>query len=136
MSSDRLYPSPDPGTAPYWKAARDHKLMLPQCLDCGKYHSYHRALCPFCSSARLEWKRCSGHGAIYSFTEVFRAPSDAFAADVPYVIAIVELDEGPHLMTRLITADNKSTHVGQRVTVEFEDLDQEISLPGFKIDPA
>ena len=53
---------------------------------------------------------------------------------MPYVIAIVELDEGPHLMTRLIAADHKSIRVGQRITVEFEDLDEEISLPRFKID--
>ena len=61
-------------------------------------------------------------------------PAMHLLADVPYVIAIVELDEGPHLMTRLIAVENKSIHVGQRATVEFEDLDEEISLPRFKID--
>jgi len=133
MQTERPIPSPNPGTAPYWKAAREHKLMLPQCLECGRFHSYPRSLCPFCASARLEWRPCSGRGSIYTFTEVFRAPSKAFAADTPYVVAIVELEEGPHLMTRLVTRDNDSIRIGQQVTVAFEDLDKEISLPLFKV---
>jgi len=133
MASERPIPSPNPGTAPYWKAARAHRLSLPRCLDCGKFHSYPRSLCPHCSSANLEWAECSGRGFIYTFTEVFRAPSKAFAAEVPYVIAVVELEEGPHLMTRLLTRDNKSVRIGQPVAVAFEDLDDEISLPVFKV---
>ena len=132
MQDQRPIPSPNPGTAPYWKAAHEHRLVLPRCGDCGKFHSYPRALCPFCSSSRLAWEPCSGKGVIYSYTEVFRAPSKAFAADVPYVVAIVALAEGPHLMTRLLAADN-SVRVGQAVVVAFEDLDDEISLPVFKV---
>ena len=133
MPAERIFPSPNPGTAPYWKAARQHQLSLPQCLACGKFHSYPRSRCPFCSSDKLQWKPCSGEGTIYSFTEVFRAPSKSFAADLPYVVAIVELMEGPHLMTRLVASDKASIRIGQRVMVTFEDLDEEISLPNFKV---
>ncbi|MBI3044664.1 MAG: OB-fold domain-containing protein [Betaproteobacteria bacterium] len=133
MPDERPIPSPNPGTAPYWKAAREHRLALPRCRDCGKFHSYPRARCPFCGSPRLAWEPCSGKGTIYSYTEVFRAPSKAFAGEVPYLVAIVALEEGPHLMTRLVTADNTSARVGQPVDVAFEDLDDEISLPVFKV---
>lgn len=133
MNAERPLPSPNPATAPYWKAARAHTLALPQCLECGKYHSYPRALCPFCSSPRQEWKTLSGRGSIYSYTEVFRAPSKAFAGDLPYVVAIIALEEGPHLMSRLVAPDKASINIGARVTVEFEDIDEEISLPLFRI---
>jgi uncharacterized OB-fold protein len=134
MQPTRPIPSPNPGTAPYWRAAREHRLVLPRCLDCGKLHAYPRTLCPFCASSRLEWAGCSGHGTVYSYTEVFRAPSPAFAPDVPYVIAIVALDEGPHLMTRIVTTDNTSVRIGQRASIAFEDLDDEIALPFFRIE--
>jgi uncharacterized protein len=136
MQYERPVPVPNPGTAPYWKAAREHRLLLPRCLDCGKFHSYPRSRCPYCSSSKLEWTACSGRGFIYTYTEVFRAPSKAFAADLPYVIAIIELEEGPHLMTRLLTTDNKSIRIGQAATATFEDLDNEISLPVFRITPS
>lgn len=134
MQPTRPIPSPNPGTAPYWRAAREHRLVLPRCLDCGKLHAYPRTLCPFCASPRLEWTACSGRGSVYSYTEVFRAPSAAFAADVPYVIAIVALDEGPHLMTRLVTGDHQNIRIGECVCVDFEDLDEEIALPVFRIE--
>ena len=132
MAIERIFPSPNPGTAPYWKAARQHQLSLPKCQACGKFHSYPRSQCPFCSSDKLEWTNCSGAGTIFSYTEVFRAPSKAFAADLPYIVAIVELKEGPHLMTRLVTNDNASVRIGQSVTVAFDDMDEETSLPVFK----
>ena len=134
MEPTRPLPSPNPGTVEYWKAAREHRLALPRCLDCGKFHSYPRALCPHCRSANLEWKTVSGKGAVYSYTEVFRPPSKAFTAETPYIVAVIALDEGPHLMTRLVTKDNASVHIGQRVTVAFEDRDEEISLPVFKVE--
>ncbi len=70
---------------------------------------------------------------VYSYTEVFRAPSPAFAADVPYVVAIVALDEGPHLMTGLALTGGISPRIGQPVEVLYEDLDEELSLPRFRV---
>jgi uncharacterized OB-fold protein len=135
MADDFPVPSPNPATARYWAAATQHQLSLPRCVDCGKHHSYPRSACPFCFSTRLEWHQCSGKGTIFTYTEIFRAPSKAFAADLPYVVAIIALDEGPHLMTRLIRDSGEEPRIGQRVTVVFQDLDEEISLPMFKVDP-
>ena len=136
MHPDRPLPSPNPLTVNYWKATHEHRLALPQCRACGRYHSYPRTLCPFCASADLEWKPLKGSGTIYSWTEVFRAPSKAFAEEVPYVIAIIELDEGPHLMSRIVTPDKAELAIGARVAVEFEEAAADISLPVFRITDA
>lgn len=133
MHPDRPLPSPNSLTLNYWTAAREHRLALPQCRACGKYHSYPRALCPFCASTDLEWKTLKGSGSIYSWTEVFRAPSQAFADEAPYIIALIALDEGPHLMSRIVAPEKAKLAIGARVAVEFEDADEEISLPVFRI---
>ena len=133
MTVDRIFPNPNALTAPYWKAAREHRLALPRCEACGKFHSYPRSRCPFCSSDRLTWTSCSGDGRLYSYTEVFRAPSKAFASGVPYVVGVVELAEGPHLMTRLVGAERDKLAIGQKVRVEFDDMDDEIALPLFRV---
>src|SRR5687768_14578177 len=93
MTAQRPVPHPDAMTEPYWAGVRAHQLLLPCCSDCGKYHFYPRSLCPHCASARLEWKQVSGTGTLYSYTIVNRAPSPAFAQDVPYVVGIIALDE-------------------------------------------
>ena len=133
MKVERVFPNPNALTAPYWKAAREHRLTLPRCGACGRFHSYPRSRCPHCSSDRLTWTPCSGEATVYSYTEVLRAPSQAFAGEVPYVVAIVELAEGPHLMTRLVGAERGKLAIGQKVQVEFDDMDDEIALPVFRV---
>ena len=128
---ERPLPTPDAATAPYWDAAREERLVMPHCLDCGHYHFYPRTLCPQCSSARLEWTRCGGEGEVYSFTVVHRAPSPAFAAAVPYVVAAVKLDEGPHLMTNIVGCAPDAVRIGMRVRVTFQKISDEITLPVF-----
>lgn len=132
MPQERLLPLPNPLTAPYWRGAKEHRLVLPRCGDCGRYHFYPRSLCPRCGSSRLAWAAASGSGEVYSYTVVHRAPSESFKKEVPYVVAIVALAEGPHLMTRLAGIEPASVKIGLRVEVAFEDVDDEISLPLFR----
>jgi hypothetical protein len=80
--SERPLPVPDAATAPYWDAAREHRLVMPKCADCGAFHFYPRTLCPSCSSSRIEWTACSGRAEVYSYTIVHRAPGPAFVAEV------------------------------------------------------
>ncbi len=131
MSDERPLPSSDPGTAPYWEGARRHELRLPRCRDCGEVHFYPRSLCPHCGSADLEWIAASGRGNVYSFTVVHRAPSSAFKARVPYVVAVVSLEEGPHLMTTLGGCDPGDVKIGMPVEVVWEDIDSGTTLPYF-----
>jgi uncharacterized protein len=128
----RPLPSPNPLTAPYWQAAHAGELKLPCCQTCAKFHFYPRASCPHCGSANLDWRKVSGKGVVYSFTVVHRAPSKGFEELVPYAVAVVALDEGPHLMTRLIDVPPQAVRIGLRVTVAFEKQDDETTLPVFR----
>jgi uncharacterized OB-fold protein len=131
MSDERPLPSPDPGTAPYWEGTRAHELRLPRCRDCSEVHFYPRSLCPSCGSARLEWIKACGRGSVYSFTVVHRPPSSAFKARVPYVVAVVTLDEGPHLMTNIGGCAPDDVRIGMPVEVAWEDIDPVATLPYF-----
>ena len=132
MTPPRPLPSPNALTAPYWQAAHQGELKLPRCEACMKFHFYPRSACPFCGSVNLAWQAVSGTGEVYSYTVVHRAPSTGFAEQVPYVVAVVALDEGPHLMTRLTQVQPGAESIGLRVQVEFERQDDETTLPVFR----
>jgi uncharacterized OB-fold protein len=126
-------PAPDPATHEYWEAAKKGELHMPKCTDCGKFHFYPRTLCPHCGSVKLDWQRCSGRGVVYSFTVVHRAPSPAFESDVPYVVAVIALEEGPHLMSSVINMAPDAVRIGQAVQVSFKDTGNgEVMLPVFE----
>ena len=127
----RPLPVPDAATEPYWAAARAHRLVMPRCARCTRFHFYPKTLCPYCGSAQLQWTECSGEGSVYAFTVVHRAPSPAFAARVPYVVATVRLAEGPHMMTSIVGCAPEAVRIGMAVRVSFERVSDEITLPVF-----
>jgi uncharacterized OB-fold protein len=129
---EKPLPVVDPESAPYWAALKERRLILKRCLDCGRHHFYPRALCPHCHSDALEWSDARGTGSIYSYTVARRPAGPAFKADAPYVVAVVELDEGARMMTHIVTDDVESVRIGQRVAVAFEAVTDEITLPKFK----
>jgi uncharacterized protein len=122
-------PKPTPTSRPYWDAARRHELSLQRCAACRAFIYYPRERCPHCFSDRLSWERVSGRGKVYSYTVVRRASSRAFPE--PYVLAIVELDEGPRMTTN-IDAAPENVKVGMPVTVQFDDVTPEHTLVKFK----
>ena len=132
MTFPRPLPSSNALTEPYWQAAHQRELKLPRCESCAKFHFYPRSACPHCGSTALAWQAVSGKGEVYSYTVVHRAPSKGFAEQVPYMVAVVALDEGPHLMTRLIQVQAEAVYIGLRVQVEFEKQDVETTLPVFR----
>lgn len=103
--------------ARYWNRTRGLGFALPHCSDCGQFHFYPRPACPFCGSDRVLPAVVSGKGSIYSYSVVHRAPGPAFADDVPYAIAIVATDEGPHLLTRIAGIDPDQVRIEMRVRV-------------------
>lgn len=127
----RPLPVPDPGTAPYWEGTRNHELRLPKCGDCGEVHFYPRTLCPHCGSANRTWITACGRGRVYSYTVVHRAPSPAFKPLVPYVVAVIALEEGPHLMSNVGGCRAEDVRIGMPVTVAWEDIDPAATLPYF-----
>lgn len=130
---DKPLPIIDPGSRPFWDAAREHRLSIPRCRSCENHFFYPRELCPFCHSGDLEWVDASGRGTVYSFTIVRKPAGPAFAADVPYVVAMIALDEGPRMLTNLIVDDVEAVRIGDRVEVSFVDVTDDVTLPKFKL---
>lgn len=128
----RLLPEPTPVTKPFWEAAHKHVLSIQRCMDCRMHVFYPRGLCPGCGSDALEWVQASGKGTVYSFTIARRPTARELADKVPYVIAIVELDEGPHMASNVVDCDVESVRVGQPVQAVFEDVSDEITLVHFR----
>lgn len=120
-----------PDSAPFWDAAKAGRLDLPFCTSCGKAHLPPGPVCPFCFSDRIAWRRASGRGKVSTFTVVHKLWFEAFAADVPYNVAQVELDEGPRLTTRIVDLPNERLRIGMPVQVGFEQRDG-IALPVFR----
>jgi len=123
-------PKPSPTSRPFWQAARSHELKLQRCDRCHRYIYYPRDRCPNCFHDQLSWEPVSGRGKVYSYTTVYRASSRAFS-DGPYVLAIVELDEGPRMTTDIV-ARPEEVNVGMAVTVFFDDVTPDHTLVKFK----
>lgn len=125
-------PKPSPVSQPFWEGTKAHELRLQRCRDCGQHIFYPRSLCPFCLSENLEWVTASGRGKVYSYTVVRRAANPAFQRDVPYVLAIVELEEGPRLTTNIVGCDPEEVRVEMPVRARYEDVTPEITLLKFE----
>lgn len=123
-------PKPTETSRPFWDAAKQHRLQLQHCGGCQSFIYYPRDRCPHCLSDQLEWRPVSGKGKVYSYTTVRRASVRSFA-DKPYVLAIVELDEGIRMTTN-IEAPPESVKIGMPVTVFFDDVTPERTLVKFK----
>jgi uncharacterized OB-fold protein len=102
----------------FWEAAAEGRLVLPRCNRCSAVIWYPRHLCPRCGSSDVTWFEASGRGTVYSYTVVHQGEG-AFAAVTPFVIAYVELDEGPRLLTNLLGEPGAWT-VGQAVRAVFD----------------
>lgn len=132
MSATLPLPPPEPNgdSRPYWDAAREHRLVIRRCRDCGAKHFMPRHLCPQCWSDRLEWIDCKGAGTVASFSIVHRAPTAPFKAQTPYVVALVDLDEGPRMMSNIVGDGALDVAIGERVRVTFEERDG-MTIPQF-----
>jgi uncharacterized OB-fold protein len=118
----------------YWEKAKAHELWLRHCDDCNKAYFYPRDICPMCFSRNTSWVQASGKGTLHTFAIVHRAPTPAFRDDAPFVVAMVDLEEGPRMPTNLVGVepDPANIKVGMAVEVAFEDITDEIALPKFK----
>jgi uncharacterized OB-fold protein len=117
---------------PFWQAARQGKLAIQQCKDCGKFIYYPSVVCEQCLSDRLEWKEVSGRGTVESFTTVYRAFTEEFSEDIPYTVALVRLDVDVLLLTWLTDVEPDAVKIGMEVEVTFERVSDEISLHRFR----
>lgn len=128
----RPLPKPDEDTEPFWAACRRHELRMQKCLDCGTVRFRPALVCPECLSDRYEWALLSGKGEVYTFGVVHRALVPGFESRIPYIVALVQLQEGPRMTTNLVDVLPEQVYVGMPVEVAWEDVTEEISLPVFR----
>ncbi|MCL6559433.1 MAG: Zn-ribbon domain-containing OB-fold protein [Firmicutes bacterium] len=117
---------------PFWEGARQHKLLFKKCSKCGKIDHPPYLYCTECMAEEHEWIEASGKGKIYAFTTVLAGAPLPFAGDVPYTIAIVDLVEGPRMLTTIVEAKPEDLAIGMEVEVFFDDVTEEITLPRFR----
>lgn len=116
----------------FWAFAADGALMLRACNACGALMYYPRILCTACMSTDLSWRRASGRGRVYAFTFVHRAPTEAFRGEAPYPVAIVELEEGPRMMSNIIACAAEALTIGLPVEVSFAPRAEGRVVPVFR----
>lgn len=132
MSVTYAKPLPDitPLTAGFWEHARNGKLAVQVCKNCGDVHFPASPVCPACLSDDQEWRPVSGRGTLESWVEFHRAYWPGFQGDLPYRVCLVRLDEGPLLLSNLVGEDGA---IGDVVHAVFEPVTDEVTLPKFKI---
>jgi len=113
----------DSASAPYWDAARHGRLLIAGCGACGKVHHYPRPFCPHCWSDDVQPVQASGTGTLYTYSTVYANDLPPFRDRLPYVAAIVELAEGPRVMTIIEGAQPDGLRVGMAVTASFRPVD-------------
>lgn len=135
-AAGKFVPACTPETAFWWESCRQHRLLIQRCPDCEAYQFYPRPSCARCGGARPEWVEAAGSGAVSTFTVCHVPVSRAYSEDLPYVVALVRLDEGPTMMCNIIDCDPASVRVGLPVEVVFESRSEDITLPQFRPLPA
>jgi hypothetical protein len=129
---DKPLPEPTAVSQPFWDAAREHRLVLQRSKKTGKFVYYPRSVSPFGPNDELEWQEVSGRGKVYSYTVARRPTAPQWANEGPYVIAIVELEEGPHLTANILGCSPDDVRIGMEVTASFEDVTAEVTLVQFR----
>jgi uncharacterized protein len=127
--------SPEPAvtdlTRPFWTAGLAGELRLQRCAACGHFRYPISTICPRCLSGEVTWEAVSGLGTVQTYTIFERAYHEAWQDRVPYVVALVELDEGPVFLTNVVGVPPAEVRVGQRVSVVFERRSGDAALPQF-----
>jgi uncharacterized OB-fold protein len=133
MSTLLPVPAPErtPEGDPFWSATADGHLLLARCDACGVVIWYPRAMCPNCGTTSVSWIAASGFGTVYSFTIVYRG-TGLYRDAVPYVIAYVELFEGPRVLSNIVGCEPEQVHIGQPVRVVFSDTGAGSALYRFR----
>ena len=130
--STRPLPRLDEETRGFWEACARHELYVQRCRGCRTFRHPPRALCPACLSPDVEWVRASGRGTVYSFTVTYQNQAAGFRERLPYVLAVVEMEEGVRLMTNVVGCAPEAVHIGMPVEVAWEDVTGEVTLPLFR----
>ncbi|MEK9751682.1 MAG: Zn-ribbon domain-containing OB-fold protein [Rhodospirillaceae bacterium] len=137
MTNELPKPLPAPLASPdgahYWAAAAEGRLEVQYCSECATHQFPPGHLCRNCGAEGLSWRAVSGRGRIHTFSIVYRAPTPAFRGRVPYTVALIDLDEGPRMMTNIVGAGALECTIGDTVEVCFEDRAGGAMIPQFRL---
>lgn len=132
MSKAPVTPDFTPEAQPFWEGTRAGKLLYQYCEDCTSIQFPFQTLCRKCLGANLSARASTGRGTIFTFSTVHRAPLNVFRSDIPYIVALIEMEEGFRLFSSLRGAREKDIRIGTMVSVVFQDYDG-WSLPRFEL---
>lgn len=125
-------PLADADSQEFWAGCKRHELLIQRCTRCHTFRHPPGLVCSKCLSTDYEWVKASGKGEVYTFIIVRTAVHPAFEADVPYVVAVIQLDEGVRMTSNIIGCKPEDVKIGMKVQVTFDDVTPEDSLPKFK----
>lgn len=125
-------PVPDLDSAPFWEACRNRQLKVQFCADCGTALYPPRPRCTACGSARLEWRAVSGQGRLYSWAVVHHSVHPLTGGQTPYVLLLVDLDEGVRMVSRLAGDGADAVVPGMRLEATFVEIAADVWLPHFR----
>ena len=132
MDLERPLPQPiTPEARPYWDGLKQGKLMLPRCAACARPFFYPRVVCPMCGGRDIGWVEASGRGRLYSFAIAHQSINRAMKVPTPYVLALIELEEGPRMMSNLVNvaADPAQLRCDMPVRVVYRRLTDDVTVP-------
>lgn len=134
--ADTAYRKPlpviDDLTRPYWEHARAHRLSVQVCTRCGDRHFPPSPVCPKCLSDAQEWQVASGRATLVSWCTFHRAYWSSFKEDIPYDVCVVQLEEGPLVVSNFAAGRPEGVHAGMRLEAVFDDVTPEVSLVRFR----
>lgn len=119
-------------SAEFWASTREHAMKMQRCSTCHRFRFYPSLACHFCASLEFTWEPIGGRGTIHSWTVLERARGNPFERNVPITIGLVELEEGPIITTNLIGFGDREPRIDEAVTLEYEDVNAEITLYVFR----
>jgi len=117
----------------FWDGAKRGKLRMQKCGDCGHIRFPIGHVCPKCLSYKFEWTDLSGRGEVFSYVVFYQVYNKAFEKDVPYNVALVQLEEGPRMYSNVVGVDNDAVKVGDKLEATFERVTPDITIPRFKL---
>ena len=132
-TGNRLLPQPTEDSRPFWDALRSRRFDLQTCADCGTVRHYPRPVCSVCYSMGVVWTTASGRGSVHSWTVSHQAFHPSFEDCLPIILATVDLEEGVRMNCRLDGVAPEEIEVGLPVEVDFEEVDDEVTLPYFRL---
>ncbi len=125
-------PIVDAESEPFWAGTKERKFLIRHCRACGRNHFYPRHYCPHCWSDQCDWQPASGRGRVYSYTVIHHNDVPPFKDMLPYIVALIDLDEGVRVTSNLVECTPEVVHVGMPVEVIYEQVTDDIALPQFR----